>query len=542
MDRHSHPLVDHSHSLGETCPVCEQTVPNDRLAAVKAKHAEYEREVQVRYSKAAEEEQERLKKHLGEDKLQAIAKLQAEIVLREAAARDGERKATLVQVEAKMSEAAKATQAAEARAAELSRTLEANAAEVKAAKEEHKRLEGEKVQAIAKLQSEIGAREAAARDAERKATLIEIEAKMNEAAKATQAAEARAAELSKTLDAQAIDATAKINAAREEATHQVWASLQPQLAAAQTAAQVASAEKDAALTAKASAEAQILAMKEGQDKVVAERTQEMRDALEKSHQVAINAAEAKHFEEAQKVKTQLADVTRQLDNKTAQELGEGAEVDLFESLKAAFPCDEITRVVKGAPGADIRHKVVHNGQLCGLILYDSKNHKAWQNKFVTKLRDDMLNDKADHAILSTIAFPQGCRQLHVQDSIVLVNPARAVMVAEIIRQQVVRSHALRLSNEDREEKVVELYAFITSERFLGQLAKIQSSADALHELDMKEKTAHNLVWTKRGSIVNAVAKAEADLRVSIDAIVGTTESLDAALAEAHKADSLSAAT
>jgi hypothetical protein len=39
-------------------------------------------------------------------------------------------------------------------------------------------------------------------------------------------------------------------------------------------------------------------------------------------------------------------IGRALENKTAEELGEGAEVDLFESLKSEFPEDNIRRVPK----------------------------------------------------------------------------------------------------------------------------------------------------------------------------------------------------
>ena len=531
--QHARPLGNVRY-LAETCPLCDQAIPNDRLASVKARHAEHEREMEARLAKATKDEQDRLKSQYDADKAQAIAKLQSEIVTREAAAQEAGRKATLAQVEAKMADSAKAVAAAQEQATHLQKTLDASAAEalakIASAREEAARHTRTSMQP----QLDAAQRAVKAADAEKAAALAA-------AAKATAEAQDRMTELQKRLEASAVEASVKIAAACDEAARQAKAALQPQLDAARAVAKSADAEKAAALEAKTAAEAQVVAMKEAQERVAAERAQEVRTALEKANRDALNAAEAKRFEEAQKFKAQLAELSRQLENKTAQELGEGAEVDLFDSLRCAFPDDDITRVVRGAPGADIRHRVLHNGQLCGLILYDSKNHKAWRNDFVTKLRDDQLNDKADHAILSTIAFPQGSHQLHVQDGVVLVNPARAVVVAGIIRAHVVRSHALRLSNEDRQDKAIELYGYITSERFLGQLAKIQATVEDLIELDVKEQNVHKLTWAKRGSLVHAVAKAEADLRVSVEAVVGTAESLDAALAEAHRADGASTA-
>ena len=56
--------------------------------------------------------------------------------------------------------------------------------------------------------------------------------------------------------------------------------------------------------------------------------------MEKSKDDAVNAANAKAFEERQKLQNQVNDLKRTLDRKTADELGEGAEIDLYEALKA----------------------------------------------------------------------------------------------------------------------------------------------------------------------------------------------------------------
>ena len=86
----------------------------------------------------------------------------------------------------------------------------------------------------------------------------------------------------------------------------------------------------------------------------------------------------------------LADMQRKLEGKSAHELGEGSEVDLFEQLRHAFEGDRIRRVGKGVNGADVIHEVVHNGKVCGKIIYDAKNRNAWQNEFVNKLRADKI--------------------------------------------------------------------------------------------------------------------------------------------------------
>jgi hypothetical protein len=73
-----------------------------------------------------------------------------------------------------------------------------------------------------------------------------------------------------------------------------------------------------------------------QEQIIAQRLQDQADVIEREKQDAVNAVNAKHFEETQRLTGKLEDLARQLERKTANELGEGAEIDLFESLKQEF--------------------------------------------------------------------------------------------------------------------------------------------------------------------------------------------------------------
>ena len=204
-----------------------------------------------------------------------------------------------------------------------------------------------------------------------------------------------------------------------------------------------------------------------------------RETMEKSTEDAVNAEKAKAFAESQKLSTKVNELQRALDKKTNEELGEGAEINIFEALKAKFKDDRIERIPKGAPGADIRHVVRLHGKECGTILYDSKNHSQWRTDHVAKLKKDQLAEKAEHAILSTQKFPQGTHQVHQQDGVLLANPARVVSLATIIRQHLLQLHTLRLSKVERENKTAALYEFITSKRCEQLLSRIDERASSL---------------------------------------------------------------
>lgn len=483
-----------SHHEGEVCPMCEQVIPNDRLEQVKARQAQRQRETERQYALRWKNDRDQLMAQFRQQNEEELAKLRKEAAEKEAAARAEERKAATTDAEARIATAAAAVETMRSEATELKRQLEASAAaateKVNAAREAARK------EAEAVLKPQLVAAQETARQAQ---------GQMSELVQREEAARAQVAQLIR-----------DVAAAREEGRKAGDAEVRSQL-------NTANQEKNAAVMAKAAAEQQLQAMRENQEKAVRDAIMETRAALEKSHRAALNAEQAKHFEDKQKFQNTVDDLKRQLENKTALELGEGAEVDLFEALKEAFPDDDITRIKRGVAGADIRHMVRHNGKECGLILYDSKNHKAWRNDFVTKLRDDQIADKADHAILSTIAFPQGTRQLHVQDNVIVVNPARVVVIAEVVRRYVLQAYSLNLSNRDREQKSLELYGFIMSERFGAQMTKLRATTDSLTELEAREQVAHRLVWQKRGQLIGSVAKAEADIRSEIDRIIGTAD-------------------
>jgi hypothetical protein len=71
--------------------------------------------------------------------------------------------------------------------------------------------------------------------------------------------------------------------------------------------------------------------------------------------------------------------------------------------------------------------------------------------------NDQHREQADHAIISTTAFPPGARQLAVIDNAIVADPARVVAVVHLLRRHIVQMHVLRIGNEARQEKSEALY-------------------------------------------------------------------------------------
>ena len=120
-----------------------------------------------------------------------------------------------------------------------------------------------------------------------------------------------------------------------------------------------------------------------------QRKKDLADArriYEKDRQNALLRKEAEFAREREAMQKRIAEMSRRV-KKAGGEVGEGAELDLYEELRGAFPDDNLVRV-KGKPGVlllDVRYK----GKSAGKIIIDSTPRAAWQHAFVTKLRQKL---------------------------------------------------------------------------------------------------------------------------------------------------------
>ncbi len=440
------------------------------------------------------------------DAEEALAERIAQAEAATEAAKEETKKAVDDAVAEKLAEAQVARQQAEV-------VLQAQLAEALAA------TEAAKAETTAAVSAAVAEKLAEARS-ERETAELALQQRIVDAEAATQAAKD---ETKKAVDAAVAENLAEMKKAHEDTE----AALQKRVATAEAEVEEAkksSSEVIATATARATeAEKNLVDLREQQAALLAKNLDEQREILDKDKEAALNAQAAKSFEETQGLTNKVAELQRALEKKSNEELGEGAEVDLFEALKAQYPDDQISRVKRGEPGGDILHTVVVQGRECGTIIYDSKNHKAYRSEHVSKLRVDQIAANADHAVLSTHKFPQGTGQLHILDGVILANPARVVMVAGLLRKHIVQVYTLKLSSIERESKTEALYNFITSERCNLLFKQVDGKAAELIELQARELRWHQNHWKKQGETFRAIQKSNAEIENEICIIIGTAD-------------------
>jgi Uncharacterized protein conserved in bacteria (DUF2130) len=240
---------------------------------------------------------------------------------------------------------------------------------------------------------------------------------------------------------------------------------------------------------------------------------EVREILRKDRDAALAKREAEFAREREALQKKIVDISRRVGKGGID--ADGGEIDIFDQLRGAFPDDPLSR----RPGGNLLLEIRYKGKAAGRLLIAIRPRAAWQQAFVTKLRQEQSEAGADHAILATAVFPAGKRELFVDSNVIVVAPARVRAIVEVLRKTLIAMHIAKLSDAERADKLNNLFKFITSAAFKRKLAEASElTAEAL-QIDVDEKRAHDLVWRKRGTTLTRIRQVLRDIDTDVSAIV-----------------------
>ena len=222
-------------------------------------------------------------------------------------------------------------------------------------------------------------------------------------------------------------------------------------------------------------------------------------------QVRTAAAEEAARREAQwkaqmdSVQRELVDAKRKLEQGSQQLQGEALELSLEALLRASFPLDEILPVPKGVNGADLIQRVRSpSGLVCGTILWEAKQTKAWQPAWLRKLKDEQQEIGAEFAVIVSAAMPKEAREPFLRESDVWVARFDAARpLAELLRATLLELAKQRQANLGRSEKMELLYNYVCSPQFAQRLKCMYDGFVTMREELEAEKAALARIWKKR---------------------------------------------
>lgn len=217
----------------------------------------------------------------------------------------------------------------------------------------------------------------------------------------------------------------------------------------------------------------------------------------------------------------LEDAQRKSSQGSQQLQGEVMELDLEEKLKIAFVNDQFVPIPKGVEGADIWQKVKNNhSQEAGSIVWEIKRTKAFSKSWLPKLREDARKVNASEAVLVTDVMPDGLNHYGREAGVWITTFEDAIVLANVLRYGLMQIAIAKSAASHEDEKLQDIYDYITSEAFRHKIEAHFESVKSLREDLEGEKRAMERVWKKREIQIHRLDRSMSQMFGEIQGIAG----------------------
>jgi hypothetical protein len=221
------------------------------------------------------------------------------------------------------------------------------------------------------------------------------------------------------------------------------------------------------------------------------------------------------------LRASLEVMKRKAEQGSMETQGEVLEQDFEAQLKAFFVHDDIQPVPKGIKGADLIQTVrAPIGSECGVLLWETKNTRAWSNAWIPKLKDDMIETRAAIAILVSVVLPAGVNRFGLVDGVWVSDPLCAIPLAAALREQLTAVSRERAASAGKSEKMEALYRYLAGTEFKQKIEGIVEAFGSMQEQLNKERRAMERIWKQREKEIRRVIRNTAGLYGDMQGIIG----------------------
>lgn len=257
-------------------------------------------------------------------------------------------------------------------------------------------------------------------------------------------------------------------------------------------------------------------------KVDAERQRIREEAL-------TQAAEEHHLKDAekdQKLRDALKineELKRKLQQGSQQIQGEVLELELEDILRDCCRLDEILPVPKGVRGADVLQRVTtRSGVRCGLIIWEAKHTKNWSDGWISKLKDDQQQARADIAVLVTDVLPKEVEYFGKKDNVWITIPKYVPNLIATLRMILEEVAQTKRAVASKNETVEALFNYLTGPDFANRVEAIMRGFIGMKEELDEEKRVTSRRWAKREKQLELVLGNTSGMYGDLQGLIGTS--------------------
>jgi hypothetical protein len=258
------------------------------------------------------------------------------------------------------------------------------------------------------------------------------------------------------------------------------------------------------------------------ERTLNQKLTEEKDKIRKTEQDRNELAIKELQKQLEDQKRLTEEMKRKQEQGSMQLQGEVQELAIEEWLAASFPLDSIEEIKKGARGGDCIQTVnTRTRQNCGTIYYESKRTKDFQPSWIEKFKGDIRDRGANIGVLVTEVLPSDLDRMGLKEGIWICTYDEFKGLCRVLRESIIQISNAMVSQENKGDKMVMLYDFLTSNTFHMQVEAIVEGFTHMRMDLESEKRAMQKIWKVREKQLEKVMSNTIDMHSSIKGIAGS---------------------
>jgi len=226
----------------------------------------------------------------------------------------------------------------------------------------------------------------------------------------------------------------------------------------------------------------------------------------------------------------IEDLRRKSEQGSMQVQGDMHEEAIKSLLQSNFPMDLIEDVPTGVKGGDLIQTVRNGfGQDVGVVLWESKNTKAWSDAWLKKLKEDQGIAKADICILVSTVLPEGVENFGMKDGVWICSQTFALSLIQALRFHLKEIGQVKKSLVGRDEKMQQLFEYLSGNQFKNRIENIVMAFTSMKGDLETEKRSMSRIWAKREKDLDRMVLNTSSLYGDLQGIIGSSLSTVEAL-------------
>lgn len=203
-----------------------------------------------------------------------------------------------------------------------------------------------------------------------------------------------------------------------------------------------------------------------------------------------------------------------------QSKGEAVELILEEILQQTFPRDIILPVAKGVKGADALQVITTDNGVMGQILFETKNTKTFSDAWITKLKEDNLEAKADILILVTQTMPKGCTsRFMIKENVWICSLSDVKDLTSVLRDGLIKLATIAFAQKDKDVKD-KLFSYLSSNAFRNSFENIFNNFKMLQQTHNEEKLKLSSLWKQREKALEQILTQSMEFYSDLTGVAG----------------------